>query len=452
MKFLEINKTISKTRISKTLYTHIREYAVNNNLQIVYDDMRRAVNKKSHWAIPFTKESKNILSSAVIPSMLSEKDDEKVLNGLLSLQSKLHPQQLTESKKKSKRREYDHLEDLLFFEGLEGVDRIGEILKDFTKQSKDLTIKFDGMPTVYFGREPNGQFVLVGKNGWGKNKSLSAKNLHSFVLSTGKGEDWRQDLANSLSGIWKYLEEAMPTGFRGYVYGDLLFFPTKPVKNSQEGYIFTPNQVTYTVDPNSDIGQRLTKAKVGVVLHNTFGSWGDTTPKKIGNVNPFNSNQVLALGPTYISDPPNVDMNQLAEVEKIAMNNSRIINQLIRGQHSFIADIPNVLYRFTNYMSKSNKLDKINEDHFWKWIEGASFSKKVREGVKKIGKSEPGSFKAVFELYTAIMKVKDNIITQLDNQQTAIKASTGENAGGEGYISNQHKIKLVPRHRWKPHI
>ena len=45
---------------------------------------------------------------------------------------------------------------------------------------------------------------------------------------------------------------------------------------------------------------------------------------------------------------------------------------------------------------------------------------------------------------------KNNIIDQLDNAGADVTASTDGEKGGEGYVATRDKIKLVPRHRWKP--
>ena len=79
-------------------------------------------------------------------------------------------------------REYQHLEDLVFVDGSEGANKAADILEKLGKDSSNVAIKWDGNPTLYWGREPNGQFVLVGKNGWGRNKSTSAQNLSKFIL------------------------------------------------------------------------------------------------------------------------------------------------------------------------------------------------------------------------------------------------------------------------------
>ena len=95
-------------------------------------------------------------------------------------------------------REYQHLEDLVFAEGSAGALRAASILQRLGQDSNDVAIKWDGNPTIYWGRDADGTFVLTGKNGWGKNKSTSSDDLKSYIMNTGKGEDWRQDFAKGM--------------------------------------------------------------------------------------------------------------------------------------------------------------------------------------------------------------------------------------------------------------
>ena len=118
-------------------------------------------------------------------------------------------------------REYQHLEDLVFVDGSAGATKAVHILNKLGHDSKDIAIKWDGYPTMYWGRDNNGEFVLVGKNGWMKgNISKSAKELYSFITSTGKGEEWRDRFAKEMATIFnhfdcevtlvEYLDEILP--------------------------------------------------------------------------------------------------------------------------------------------------------------------------------------------------------------------------------------------------
>jgi hypothetical protein len=62
----------------------------------------------------------------------------------------------------------------------------------------------------------------------------------------------------------------------------------------------------------------------------------------------------------------------------------------------------------------------------------------------------PNSLAAIFELVNTIMAAKNDVIDQLDDAPSDIIATTAGERGGEGYVAQNSKTKLVPRHRWTP--
>src|SRR5210317_248292 len=133
-------------------------------------------------------------------------------------------------------REYQHLEDLVFVKGSKGAMEAADVLEKLGSDTGDVAIKWDGNPTIYWGRENDGTFVLVGKNGWGRNKSTSADDLSNFIKNSGKGveeEPWREDFGSDMAEIFEIMKAATPPTFRGFVYGDLLYTPRKPFKKTE---------------------------------------------------------------------------------------------------------------------------------------------------------------------------------------------------------------------------
>ena len=43
-----------------------------------------------------------------------------------------------------------------------------------------------------------------------------------------------------------------------------------------------------------------------------------------------------------------------------------------------------------------------------------------------------------------------NVMRALERADADVKATTGGERGGEGYVAQKSKIKLVPRTRWQP--
>ncbi len=342
-------------------------------------------------------------------------------------------------------REFNHLEDLVFTEANGAVKAI-QILKDLASPSTNITIKWDGNPTVYWGREEDGTFRMVGKNNWGREegKSSSPEELKQFIMSRGKGEEWRAKFAGDMAALWPIFEKATPAEFRGYVYGDILFHPGKPYKGGDGRISFTPNQTTYSVAGTSEIGRQLAKAKVAVAAHKVFGYFGDKSGEDFNDPEQFSSNPELKVfGLTTVSHRPAVGAENLAKIEVLAKN-QQAINKLL-APVAGMGYLQNEIYTFVNTKSKDKQLDDINTEAFM------AFEQKTPAKAAKIAahsEAHPGVMDKLFELVREIMAAKDEVIRELDAAGGDIEQSTGGKPGGEGYVAGGSK--LVPRDRWTP--
>jgi hypothetical protein len=345
-------------------------------------------------------------------------------------------------------REYQHLEDLVFVKGSRGAMEAADILDNMGKDSSDVAIKWDGNPTVYYGREPDGTFVLVGKNGWGRNKSTSSEDLKNFIMSTGKGEDWRAEFADGMAAMFEIIKKDFPENFRGYVYGDLLYHPGKPFQTGK-AITFTPNKVTYTVDPNSEIGKRIGQSKVGVTLHTVYPEFGSKTSEPIKDVSAFDSGDVFTIGQTYVTHQPTVDVAGTDSIRSLARKHGNDIDTFLAPVKG-LSDLRNIIYTFVNQLVKTKNLDAINAKGFFNWLQNSKVSTNKQAKIVAMNESNPNALSAIFQLVNTVMAAKNNVIDQLDSAPADITATTGEERGGEGYVAQNSKTKLVPRHRWTP--
>ena len=346
-------------------------------------------------------------------------------------------------------REYNHLEDLVFIDGSAGATKAIDILRKLGSDSGDVAIKWDGYPTMYWGREPDGQFVLVGKNGWSKGQTAkSPKELYQFITSTGKGEDWRETFGRDMAAIFSVMEASTPVDFEGYVYGDLLYHPGNPVESTAGGINFTPNLVTYTVDPKSQLGRRIEASKVGVVVHTKYPAFGDPSGKPITDVQELNSKDAVVLGQTYVTHQPNIDTSEVDSIEKFANQYGQSIDKFL-APVAGLSDMKNIIYTYVNQTSRAGNLKGL-EKGFFNWLAGSKVSANKQAKINDMAKSNPNALPAVFSLVKQIMKAKDHIIQQLDDAPSDVKQSTKGEKGGEGYVALGSKTKLVPRTRWTP--
>jgi len=348
-------------------------------------------------------------------------------------------------------REFNHLEDLVFTEP-RGALRAVQVLKDLSTPEKKISIKWDGNPTVYWGRDEDGTFRMVGKNNWGREegKSSSPEELKQFIMSRGKGEDWREKFASDMASLWPIFERATPKDFRGYVYGDILFHPGKPYQGADGRITFTPNQTTYAVKGTSEIGRKLAKAKIAVAAHQQYGYFGDKSGEPFENPENFSTNpDLVVFAQTYVTTRPAVNADNIDSITKYANQYSAKIDKLLSPMPG-LSDLQTIIYTFVNNQAKAKALDALDHDVFFTWLKSSKVSAPKQQKIAELSNANPGAMDGMFFLIREIMKAKNEVINELDAAEGDITASTGGKPGGEGYVSGDDSVKLVPRDRWTP--
>lgn len=345
-------------------------------------------------------------------------------------------------------REYQHLEDLTFIYGSRGVLDALNIIDEIVQQPNNLTVKWDGSITIYWGRDSEQNFVLVGKNGWGKFKATCENQLYDFILKSGKGEIWREKFAESMKKIFRIVKKSTPLDFDRYVYGDILYHPGQSFYITDNLIKFTPNLVTYSVDLNSSLGQQIKQSKIALVVHSKFKEFGSNCPEDNFDIEKLNSKDVIVLSKTYLDASLVVDQEKLTHIEKTSKHYAALIDDFLLPEPG-LSDIKNIIYRYVNYMNRARSLENL-ETEFFDWLEKSNISSQKKQKIKIKNEKNPQALFVIFNLVKQIIKVKDSIIQQLDNSSLNVSASTKDQIGGEGYIFDKSKIKLVPRNRWQP--
>ena len=151
-----------------------------------------------------------------------------------------------------------HLEDMVLWNGTAGAKKAIDILMGLEKNPQTITVKWDGSPAVIFGRDERGEFILTDKSGFGAKgydgKTKSAQALQNMLLGRGKEEpdENRKAFAANMAQAFSVFESATPADFRGFMWGDLLYYKQPPVKDGV--FVFKPQMVEYHVRTDSPLG------------------------------------------------------------------------------------------------------------------------------------------------------------------------------------------------------
>jgi len=179
---------------------------------------------------------------------------------------------LVESKE-GKNVHLEHIEDIVFNEGVYGTRKainflidLRDMLAGHSRKSIALTTKWDGAPAIFAGIDPADDKFFVAKKGLFNVDPQMFKSVAEIQNSN-------MSPALKSKFIISY-EEFSKLGIKKGVYqGDLMFTQEDlKVENIDEkSYItFQPNTIIYAVPVESNLAKKIRKAKIGIVWHTTY--------------------------------------------------------------------------------------------------------------------------------------------------------------------------------------
>jgi len=195
--------------------------------------------------------------------------------------------QLIVESKVEKLTHLEHVEDLVYNNGHEGALLAVSFLNDIRRMLEHgagsptkISIKWDGSPTIVVGTDPeDGKFFIGTKSVFSKGTPKVIKSPKDVTKFYGDAPD---DLKIKLLTAFKYLKQL---GIGKMLQGDLLFVDSDKMEDVIDGekvITFTPNVITYAVPIDSLIGQRIKKAKLGIIFHTSYE--GPTLPEMVAKL------------------------------------------------------------------------------------------------------------------------------------------------------------------------
>jgi hypothetical protein len=138
-------------------------------------------------------------------------------------------------------------------------------------KSSNLTMKYDGSPSIVFGHHPkNGKFFVATKSAFNKNPKINHTEK-----DIDKNHGHAPGLATTLKHALKHLPKVTPK--TGVYQGDLMHHTdTKVLKEEylfeaeKNKVSFTPNTITYTAHGKE--ADKIKRSKVGVVVHSKYSA------------------------------------------------------------------------------------------------------------------------------------------------------------------------------------
>jgi len=325
-----------------------------------------------------------------------------------------------------------HPEDSIFAGSDEATKKIGA-LKEIIANPGSGSIKWDGGIALFFGRNEAGQFVCA-------DKYMPAKGFYPT-----SPEQWlqydqqrganRNDLYARIELIWPGLEAAVGST-QGMFKGDLMWSgQLEPVDGK---YVFKPTTVEYRIPVGSALGKLIAGKVGGIVVHQYNGAPWD------GKSGLTNAGNVAILTPTAgITFTLKNPVKLVGDAEKAVASQGKLADDFMAGLAGVVKSA------LQTYMNK--KITKQTNDPIAKWLQSNVSNKQYQllVGDNNDGylmQNEAG-LNAVFNIWNAIYRLKDNLCQQLEPQVKGFEQWTGGQQAGEGFVfpTSQGLIKLVNR-------
>jgi hypothetical protein len=321
----------------------------------------------------------------------------------------------------------EHLEDLVFRQGTQGIKNALEIVQHATENPRTTTAKWDGMPAVIWGRKPaTGEFVLTDGSGFeakGYDGLATSPQMMAQIQNTRKGD--RAGIINLYTKLFPVLEASLPANFRGYVKGDLLYMTTPP--EIAGNYVFRPNTVEYKIPARSNLGQRIGNSNIGIAVHSMYSDVGDARQPLKGvtfNEVPGLMLERPATPRALVTEPGKVkELKQLIRTDGAAI--ATLFNPAELRAHK-ITDLAKLCVDYINTKVGTPLNPQTLLPEFGQWLQTKVTPSKFRNIVEYLESptSNTPALAAAFTAFLLLHDLKMDILRQADQ----------EHPGQEGWV------------------
>jgi hypothetical protein len=295
----------------------------------------------------------------------------------------------------SKNTHLEHLEDLVFnlgyagaVEALNFIESLRGMLAEGTGTTTKLTVKWDGSPAIICGIDPaDGKFFVGTKSVFAKAEPKVCKSARDVEKFYGDQPDLAEILISALQHLKKL-------GIGGVVQGDLMFkegwVETADI-GGEKCYTFTPNTITYAVPVDTQLGQRIARAKLGIIFHTSYegSSLAEMKAGFMVNVQGFNQ-----IADVWFDDATYKDYTGIASLTPTENN------------------------KISAMMSSTHKtIEKIGQQRFDIILSNKEFARNIKPFINKMVRggtqvTDPTAFLKDFMLhYNEVMTKDIDVIT-----------------------------------------
>lgn len=369
-----------------------------------------------------------------------------------------------------------HIEDKVLYGGVNGTREAINALRNLRdmlagESSGKLSVKWDGAPAIFCGKDPRDDVFFVAKKG------VFAKTPKVYKTDAEIDADMTGDLASKMKLALKHLANL---GITDVIQGDFLFSKEDLVTETIDGQKYTtfhPNTIIYAI-PYDD-AQEVRNAKIGIVWHTTYkGTDFESMKASYGvDVSKFKPSKNVWSQDAMLTNVGGATMNkkETDEVTKNLSNAGKIFNQIAGSTLRELErnqDLATLIEQYNNTFVREGQLIPNSNTHvtgLMKWVtnkfkkemdkrkteKGKMVQqKKLDEIMKFFSPRNKKSLVSIFDLQKNLVLAKLKLINKLNSiakYDAFVQTKKGYKVktGAEGFVAidklGGDAVKLVDR-------
>jgi hypothetical protein len=375
----------------------------------------------------------------------------------------------------------EHIEDSILNGGVNGARQainylrsLRDMLAGNAARSVKVTVKWDGAPAIFAGKDPSDGKFFVAKKG------VFNKNPKVYKTDADIDADTDGDLNTKLKEALKYLPALE---IEGVVQGDFLYSKKdiKTVEIDGESYItFHPNTIVYAIPAKSELAKTILASNIGVVWHTVYrGATFETMSASFGEAiasDLTKSRNVWAVDASYkdASGTATFNKRETTKITKILSDAGKSFQKIKPATMNNVSNNPEFLIRMKGFINVKVKAgEKIKDpnsfvtqmvdwmyDYYQKEIDKLKTErgKKGKEAKRKevmayFSNTPKSQIVEMFKMYNLLVDAKHMIIAKLDKAKTIgtfLQTADGYKVTPqEGFVAidrfGKNAVKLVDR-------
>lgn len=339
---------------------------------------------------------------------------------------------------------YTHIEDTLFIYGSRAIEKIMITVVETVKGIPTTTVqaKIDGSPSVFYGYK-DGKFFVATKSIFNKNPKI---NYTEADIERNHGH--ASGLVTKLKESLMYLPEITPTTTTSIYQGDFMFSQgdiwSKDI-SGVDSYLFKPNTIINAIPKTSDLGRKISRAKIGFAPHTKYSSVGMRIPLNSSDIKTSSNVFVMPVHAPLLRSYKELD-SSIKHVRSILESTSKAglefmssddisplalaaVNAAVKNKEKFSFGV------LVNYIR--SKFEK--EIAETKSVDLKAAKAKNMDALLSQIYTKRSAIESVINAHTEVSNFKDNIISLLDKEQPIKRFLPGEldmiPVGPEGYVA-----------------